>query len=375
MLFALCMVLSGIARSWTLLGCVAGDAMRLVLLRFRTERWKDAYILALEKQLASYLERGIKPRLSDPRRLSLALTGLLLGGRDAVRIVTPATLIRWQRRITKLAWWLRSRPPGRPPLPAEVQALIIRMAGENPNWSAGRIARELRTKLGLRVDTNTLRRYMPQSPIRRGGPRGDQRWSTFIRNHAKTIVACDFAVTMRAGLSTLYILVVIELESRRILHINVTDHPTAEWTTQQLREAIPADGSFTYLLHDRDAIFSHDLDEAVKRLGLKILRSPPRSPKANGRCERLIGTLRRELLDWIIPLAQTQLLTLVREWATHYNRERPHMALDLRFPEPLPELPVPLLDHRHRLPLGSRVVASPVAGGLHHEYCLERDAA
>lgn len=251
----------------------------------------------------------------------------------------------------------------------------LSVARENPTWTAGRIARELGTKLPVDADTETVRRYMPRKPVRRGIPRGDQRWSTFIHNHAKTIVACDFAVSMRLRFQVLYVFVIMEIGSRRILHINVTDHPTAEWTTRQLRTAIPGDSSYRYLLDDRDSIFSRDLDAAMGRLGLKVVRSPVRAPRANSFVERLIGSLRREVLDWLIPLTENQLRALAREWAEHYNRERPHMSLGPGFPDPAEGLPVPRGEHRHRLPEHSRVVSKPVLGGLHHEYRLENIAA
>jgi transposase InsO family protein len=141
-----------------------------------------------------------------------------------------------------------------------------------------------------------------------------------------------------------------------------------------LREAIRADGDHRYLLHDRDAIFSADLDAAVQRLGVTVLKSPPRSPKANAFCERLIGTLRRECLDWIIPLNERQLRSVVREWATHYNRGRPHMALGPGLPDPPEGLPLAPRESRHGLPLGATVTSRPILGGLHHEYELTEAA-
>jgi transposase InsO family protein len=181
-------------------------------------------------------------------------------------------------------------------------------------------------------------------------------------------------VSLTIGLRTFYILVVMEIGSRRILHTNVTSHPTAEWTAQQLRQAIPADHPYRFLLHDRDSIFSADCDASIQRLGLRVLKSPPRSPKANAFCERLIGTLRRECLDWIIPLSERQLRSVVREWAAHYNRGRPHMALGPGIPDPLDGLPVATGESRHELPPGTTSVSRPILGGLHHEYGL-RDAA
>jgi putative transposase len=154
---------------------------------------------------------------------------------------------------------------------------------------------------------------------------------------------------------------------RRILHVNTTRHPTADWAVQQLRCSVDT-GRHRYLLHDRDAIFSAGLDASFERLGVTVLKSPPRSPKANAFCERLIGTLRRECLDWIIPLSENHLRTVVHEWAAHYNRGRPHTALGPGVPEPPPDLPAPLAATRHELAPGAHVVSTQVLGGLHHDY-------
>jgi putative transposase len=122
----------------------------------------------------------------------------------------------------------------------------------------------------------------------------------------------------------LYVFVVIEHHSRRLVHCNVTAHPTAQWTRQQLRDAVGCEERYRYLLHDRDAIFSAELDESIQRLGLRVLKSPPHSPKSNALCERVIGTLRRECLDWLIPLSEAHLRQTLKSWVAHYNGGRPH---------------------------------------------------
>ena len=179
------------------------------------------------------------------------------------------------------------------------------MARENPSWGEERIANELLLKLGLRVSPRTIRKYLPKLPAAPvGKPRGDQRWSTFLKNHAQAMIACDFCIVATVTFRILYVFVVMEHLSRRIIHANVTAHPTAAWTLQQLREAIPSDHAYRFIIHDRDAIFSTGLDASVAGLGLEVIKTPVRSPKANSLCERLIGTLRRECLDWIIPLTE-----------------------------------------------------------------------
>jgi transposase InsO family protein len=250
------------------------------------------------------------------------------------------------------------------------------MAGENPSWGEERIANELLLKLGLRVSPRTIRKYLPESPAApAGNPHRDQRWSTFLKNHADAIIACDFCVVASATFRILYVLVIMEHASRRIIHLNVTAHPTAAWTLQQLREAIPSDHRYRFILHDRDAIFCAGFDASVVRMGLEVIATPVRSPKANSLCERLIGTLRRECLDWIIPLTEQHLRKTLRSWLPHYNRGRPHSSLGPGLPDPPLNLPVQFQRQRHRFDQSSRVVAHSVLNGLQHEYSLLARAA
>jgi putative transposase len=344
-----------------------GDLVVLVFLAARPTRSLAAENLLLRRQIALSLQRGTKPpRIDAATRITLAWLSRLCDRRSALVVVRPQTVIRWHRAGWRLLWRYKSRP-GRPPIPHELRHLIRRMANENPLWGEERIANELLVKLGVRLSPRTVRKYMPKQPS--GRPRGDQRWATFLRNHAQAIVACDFFVAVTANFRLLYVFVVIHHGSRRLLHFNVTAHPSAAWTLQQLREAIGLHNDYGYLLHDRDCIFAAGLDESIKRLGLTILRSPPRSPKANAICERLIGTIRRECLDWLIPLSETHLRAILRSWVGHYNRGRPHMALGPGVPDP-PSMPAlggihPSPD-RTGAPLA--VLAKSVLGGLHHEY-------
>ena len=343
--------------------------------------WRPSAVLAAEnlflrKQLACYQERQVKPRrATDAARLALVWLGRWFDWRQALTIVQPDTFIRWHRREFRLFWHWES-PSGRPPIPADLQMLIRRMAHENPTWGQERIANELLLKLGLRVSPRTVGKYMPTHLDRGQGHRvSSQGWRTFVRNHATAIVACDFCVVVTATFRLLYVFVLMEHATRRILHIQVTAHPTAPWTLQQLREAIPAEHAYRFLLHDRDSIFSAQLDESIRHLGLRVLKTPAKSPQAHALCERLIGTLRRECLDYMIPLTENHLRRLLHLWAHHYNTGRPHMSLGPGIPQPPASLPAAFCEHRHRLPPPFQVVACPILGGLHHDYRLAQQAS
>ena len=359
----------------TLLTLVA-DVVWFLWLCLRPSTTLAAENLFLRKQLAMYQERHVKPRrATNAARLTLVWLGRWCNWRQALAIVQPKTFTRWHQQGFQLFWRWKSTP-GRPPIPVDLQALIRRMARENPSWGEERIANELLLKLGLRVSPRTIRKYLPKRLNPGRGKRATtQRWRTFVRNHAQAIVACDFCVVVTATFRLLYVFVLMEHATRRILHVNVTAHPTASWTLQQLREAIPADHRYRFLLHDRDSIFSAQLDHSIQNLGLRVLKTPPQSPQANALCERLLGTLRRECLDFVIPLTENHLRRIVQAWLPHYNEGRPHMSLGPGIPQPPAGLPIRLQPHRHCLPEHMHVVVRPILGGLHHEYRLEEQAA
>jgi putative transposase len=352
------------------------DAARFLRLCLRAPIPLAAENLFLRKQLAMYQERDVKPkRATNGTRFALVWLSRWFDWRQALAVVQPATFTRWHRQGFRLFWRWKSHL-GRPQIPDELQALIRQMARENPTWGQERIANELLLKLGLRVSPRTVRKSMPKCLDYSPGPRvQSQRWATFVRNHAKGIVACDFCVTITATFRILYVFVVIEHASRRLLHVNVTAHPTAEWTLQQLREAIPADHMYRFLMHDGDAIFSRQLDQSIRHLGLRVLKTPPRCPQANAICERVLGTLRRECLDFLIPLTEHHLRQLVVEWVTHYNTGRPHMALGPGIPQPLTSGVASLQKDRHVLLDHLSIVAHPILRGLHHNYALKTRAA
>ena len=197
---------------------------------------------------------------------------------------------------------------------------------------------------------------------------------TFVGNHAKAIVACDFFVAVTATFRVLYVFVLMPVGTRGIVRQNVTAHPTAEWTLQQFREALPGDHAYRFVIHDRDRIYSKDLDRAVEAVGVRVLRTPVRAPKGNSLCERIVRTARRECLDFIIPFSEKHLKRTLLERVAHYNHGRPHKSLGPGIPVPLHPPPAPS-EPRHQIPDDCRVRAKPVLGGLHHEYSLEKLAA
>lgn len=253
------------------------DGIRFMALLARSRTALAAENLFLRKQLAFYQERKIRPRRFDNvTRFMLVLLSHGFAWQGALVNVTPKTFIGWHREGFRLFWRWKSRP-GRPQIPAELRVLIRAMARDNPSWGEERIANELLLKLGIQISPRTVRKYVPKRP--RGQPRSDQRWSTFVRNHASAILACDFCVVVTSTFRLLYVLIVIEHQTRRIVHSNVTTHPTATWTLQQLREAIPSDHRYRFFIHDGDGIFSpsstdplHTWDCAFSKRHLEVPR-------------------------------------------------------------------------------------------------------
>jgi putative transposase len=234
----------------------------------------------------------------------------------------------------------------------------------------------LKSRTQLAAENLFLRKqlacYLPIDHSPRSRP-PSQEWHAFVRNHARAVLACDFFVTVTATFRLLYVFVVLEVGTRRIAHWHVTEHPTAEWTVQQFRAIVAGDGLHQFVIHDRDAIYSSDVDRALASMELRVLKTPVRAPQANSFCERLVGTIRRECLGFLIPLNERHLRRMLREWVAHDNRGRPHASLGPGIPDPPPDGIADRIGHR--IPSGQRVLARPILGGLHHEYRLEQHAA
>jgi transposase InsO family protein len=267
-------------------------------------------------------------------------------------LVRPETVLHWHRKGWRLfwRWWSRSRL-GRPRLNSEARALIATIAAENPHWGTERILGEL-LKLGIAVSARSIRRYRRRRPARPPC----QSWRTFLANYAQAIWAADLFVVQTLTFQTLYVLFLISHDRRRLLHFNVTTHPTAAWVWRQMIEAAPWGQHPTYLIHDRDRVYGADLATRLVGLGIESVRTPVRAPWANAVGERVVRTLRRECLDHFLPLSERHVRAVLAEYASYYNRDRPHRSLGL-------ETPVP-----SQRPVAGEVVARPVLGGLHHVY-------
>src|SRR5215472_18377896 len=245
-----------------LLTCFS-DLLTLMTSSLRSRVGLQAENLFLRKQLAFYREHQIRPQpLSDAARLSLVVWARFCDRKNALMIVKPETLIGWHRKGFRLFWRGKSRL-GRPAVPAKVRELIVHMARENPTWGQARVADELSLKLAIYLSPRTVRKYWPWQADDHRNRVSSQRWSTFVRNHTECIVACDFMSAVTARFRIVYVFLILELGSRRILHCNVTAHPTSEWTLQQFREALLGENTLRYVIHDRDAIFSEEVDREL----------------------------------------------------------------------------------------------------------------
>ena len=332
-------------------------------LRSRVEL--ETEILALRHQLAVLQrQRPKRPQLGRlDRGLWVLLSRLWPRWRQAVHIVQPATVVAWHRRGWRLYWrWKaalasRSRRPGRPRVPQAVQALIRQMCLANPTWSAPRIHGEL-LKLGIQIAESTVGEYL----VRRRPP-ASQTWRTFLTNHVGQLVAIDFFVVPTLTCRALFVFVVLAHERRRIVHFNVTEHPTAAWTAQQLRNAFPWDSAPRFLLRDRDGIYGSTVPTCLDTMGTDEVLTAPRSPWQNPYVERLIGSIRREYLDHVIVWNEHALHRHLKNYISYYHGWRTHLSLDK-------DTPVPRATHA---PSAGLILEVPHLGGLHHHY--ERRAA
>jgi putative transposase len=314
---------------------------------------------AFLRQQLIVLQRQVKHPAPTPRDrvLLVLLARKLRSWKQALMIVQPDTLLRWHRDLFRWFWKRKSRSRrsgGRPPLTQETIALIKRMARENHTWGAERIRGEL-LKLGVRVSTNAIRKYLKQ--VRPPGL-SKQNWGTFLRNHASQIWACDFLQTYDVLFRAVFVFIIVELGSRRVVHFGVTRHPTDAWIAQQLREATPFGVKPRFLIRDNDRKYGASFDRVTA--GIDVLRTPYKAPKANAVCERFLGSLRRECLDYFLILGEKHLYRVVKEYKQYFNHARPHQGIEQRIPCQPERLETP--------PINRELASRPVLGGLHHNY-------
>src|SRR6516225_1599104 len=288
--------------------------------------------LALRHQIGVLQRSAAKhPKLtSGDRLLWICLSRLWRDWRAALAIVKPETVVAWHRAGFRLFWtWkVRCGQPGRHLISREVRDLIRKMCQENPTCGAPRIHGEL-LKLGINIAESSVSKYM----VRRNKP-PSQSWRTFLENHAPQLVSIDFFTVPTIHFQVLYVFLVLAHDRRRILHFNVTAHPTAEWTGQQLREAFPFAQLPRYLLRDRDAIFGAEFREQVRDMGICEVLSAPHSPWQRAYAERVIGSIRRECLDHVIVLHESSLRRTLKSYFEYYHRSRTHLSLGKDSPEP-----------------------------------------
>jgi putative transposase len=328
---------------------------------FRSRAALQLENLALRHQIG-VLQRSARKRLKlnpGDRLLWVWLSRLWRDWRSALAIVKPETVLAWHRAGFRLFWtWkVQHGKPGRPAISREVRDLIRQMCRENPGWGAPRIHGEL-LKLGIDIGESSVSKYMVRC---RKPP--SQTWRTFLESHADQLVSIDFFTVPTIRFQVLYVFLVLAHDRRRILHFNVTAHPTAEWTGQQLRETFPFDQLPRYLLRDRDAIFGNEFRGQVRDMGIHEVLSTPRAPWQRAYVERVIGSIRRECLDHMIVFHETSLRRILGSYFDYYHRSRTHLSLSKDSPEPRSIQP----------PEMGSVVAVSQVGGLHHRY--ERRAA
>jgi hypothetical protein len=318
--------------------------------------------LALRQQLGVLKQRHPQHRLAAPDRLFwIMLRWLWPGWKRSLVLVQPETVVRWHRAAFKLYWtWLSRRRTraGRKCVSSELRELIFRMVAENPTWGAPRIHGELKM-LGFDISERTVLRWMRKAPR---DPEPAKRWAAFLSNHRETITAMDFFTVPTLTFGVLYCFFVIAHDRRRILHCNVTRHPTSAWVVQQLRDTFPYDVASKYLIFDRGTQFNEEVIDVVKSFSIQPKRTSFRSPWQNGVAERWVGNCRRDLLNHVIVLNEQHLKRLMSEYVRYYHDDRTHLALEKGTPAGREAETKPNAD--------CRVVSMPRLGGLHHRYDL-----
>ncbi|MFL6053649.1 MAG: integrase core domain-containing protein [Actinoallomurus sp.] len=302
----------------------------------RSDGAKELEIVVLRHQVAVLRRQVSRPDLNDGDRVLLAaLSRSLARSTWSSFFVAPATLLRWHRHLVTRKWTYSRRRPGRPSTRKEIREAVLRLARENPTWGYVRISGEL-AGVGVRVPPSTVRDILKGAGLGPAPRRASRTWRQFLTSQASGILACDFVHVDTVFLKRLYVLFVMEIETRRVHILGVTSNPTGVWAIQQARNLLmdlgERVGAFRFLIRDRDGKFSRNFDEVFAASGVRITKTPARSPRANAFAERFVGTLRRECLDHLLIYGDRHLRTVLGEYERHFNDRRPHQGRSLRPP-------------------------------------------
>jgi putative transposase len=342
--------------------------VELLMLRRRSEREKEIEILLLRHQLRVLRRQVARPELTQADRALLAAFGRVLP-RRALRtslFVTPATLLRWHRELVARRWTYQHRRRGRPPTPAEVRELVVRLARENPGWGYRRVQGEL-VGLGVKLAASTVWAILKGSGIEPAPKRLEQSWSEFLPKQAASVLECDFLTVDTLFLKRFYILFFIELATRRVNLAGITTNPDGRWVAQQARNLLmqldDEDVRPRFLVRDRDSKFTPDFDEVFRSEGIRVIKAPVRAPKARAHAERWVGSVRRECLDRLLILGRRPLHHVLAAYVRHFNEHRPHRALGQRPPLSAEQPLADVIDL-------DRLRRRDLLGGVIHEYQL-----
>ena len=326
----------------------------------------------MRHELDMFKRSGIKPVIRSSDRLFLVwISRIHKGWKSIIYVVEPETVVRWHRDLFKSYWKKKSsvakRKLGRPPISQEIKELIRRLSTENPRWGAKRITLELKVKFGHIVARRTVRKYM----VKHTGPTPGSTWRAFLSQEAKGIFCCDFFQQPLVNFEVLTVFVFMHLESSKIVHFGVTNHPTLDFVKNSLKGCIAFEEKPKFLIHDNDGIFGQfrlprneaggsfrcHLDQWLfETMGIRGIPTPYGSPKASAFCERIIKTLQTECLDHFIFFNESHLIRTLREFMDYYNTSRTHQGIG-GIPDPSPDILKPDIE-------GAKVVSIPILGGL-----------